>query len=110
MKVYTRKLYRFFSFATKHNTTCQDGSRAVSNTIMTAVPIESTYSGKLSREKTSRFVAIWNIFSMKVGGMASFGSNISERSAKLFSAKLRVFSLNSFLLYSMPTFQVQYML
>ena len=56
------------------------------------------YSGKLSREKTfANFKVLqlfMKVFSAKLGGMASFGSDTSEQSVKVFSAK--VFSAKIF--------------
>ena len=69
------------------------------------------YSGKLPREKTFANFKVLplfvKVFSAKLGGMASFGSDTSEQSVKVFSAKIlfppnlaKVFSLESLLLCS----------
>ena len=50
------------------------------------------YSGKLSREKTfTNFEVLQlflKVFSLKLRGLASFGSDTSEQSVKVFSVKI----------------------
>ena len=70
------------------------------------------YSRKLSREKTfADFAVLWlfaKVFSVKFGGVASFGAAKASNPQKFSPQKLyfhqsvKVFSLKSFPLYGIP--------